>query len=57
MWETGGGILAGRVNLRGVFMKTVYTASKVKHAAKWRQMREEWPCKVISTWIDEADDG
>lgn len=34
----------------------IYTASKTKHADKWRQLRAEgWP--IISTWIDEAGVG
>lgn len=37
-------------------MPGIYTASKVIHAPKWREMRAEgWP--IVSTWIDEADDG
>jgi hypothetical protein len=34
----------------------IYIASKVVHAPKWRDLRDEgWP--VISTWIDEAGEG
>jgi hypothetical protein len=34
---------------------TIYTASKTKHAEKWRGMRASG-YRVISTWIDEADE-
>ena len=34
----------------------IYTASKVKHAHLWRELRGQgYP--VISTWIDEAESG
>lgn len=32
-------------------MKTVYIASKTRHAARWRHLREEG-IRVIATWID-----
>lgn len=32
---------------------SIYTASKTKHAHKWRALREQG-FNVISTWIDEA---
>lgn len=33
---------------------TIYTASKTKHAHKWRHLRSSgYP--IISTWIDEAE--
>jgi hypothetical protein len=34
----------------------IYTASKCKHAAKWRDLRASG-VNVISTWIDEAEPG
>lgn len=34
----------------------IYTASKTKHAAKWRKLRADG-VNVISTWIDEAESG
>lgn len=34
----------------------VYTASRTRHAAKWRAMREAG-VTVVSTWIDEAGPG
>jgi hypothetical protein len=44
-------ISALRGNKRGI-----YTASKVKHAAIWRHYRDQgFP--IISTWIDEAEEG
>lgn len=34
----------------------IYTASKVKHARRWQLMRQAgW--HVVSTWIDEAEEG
>jgi hypothetical protein len=37
-------------------MSTIYTASKTKHADKWKALRAGgWP--IISTWIDEAGEG
>jgi nucleoside 2-deoxyribosyltransferase len=35
---------------------TIYTASKTKHAALWRQLRDAG-APIISTWIDEAGEG
>lgn len=36
----------------------VYIASKVKHAARWRQWRDNrTTIEIISTWIDEAEAG
>lgn len=38
----------------------VYIASKVKHAPKWRRLRDELSdghVQIISTWIDEAGPG
>lgn len=34
----------------------IYTASKTKHAQKWRDLRASGH-NVISTWIDEAGEG
>lgn len=34
-------------------MKTVYIASKVKHAARWLRLRKQGYA-INSTWIDEA---
>lgn len=36
--------------------KTIYIASKTKHAAHWRKLRAQG-FNVISTWIDEAGPG
>lgn len=34
----------------------IYIASKITHASKWRDLRDDgWP--IISTWIDEAGEG
>jgi hypothetical protein len=33
----------------------IYTASKTKHAEKWRKLRLQH--RVIATWIDEAGEG
>lgn len=38
----------------------LYIASKVKHAARWQQLRSDladYNIHVISTWIDEAEVG
>lgn len=36
--------------------KSIYIASKTKHADKWRKLRADgW--NIISTWIDEAGQG
>lgn len=36
--------------------RKIYIASKVTHAARWLDLREDgWP--IISTWIDEAGEG
>lgn len=37
-------------------MKT-YIASKTKHAARWRMLRDMGGLNVTSTWIDEAGPG
>ena len=37
-------------------MKTFYTASKTKHAWKWRGLRKRGH-NIISTWIDESEEG
>lgn len=34
----------------------IYIASKTRHAAKWRKLREKG-FEIISTWIDEAGKG
>ena len=36
--------------------KSVYVASKVKHAAMWKQLRDSG-VPIIATWIDEAGEG
>lgn len=38
-------------------MKTVYVASKVRHAPRWRALRAAGRVRVVSTWIDEAGPG
>jgi hypothetical protein len=35
----------------------IYIASKVKHADRWRFMRDKVGEPIISTWIDEAGEG
>lgn len=35
----------------------IYIASKTKHAARWRYLRDKVGEPIISTWIDEADVG
>ncbi len=40
----------------GLVGKGIYIASKVRHAAKWRDLRSRG-VPVISTWIDEAGEG
>jgi len=35
--------------------RVIYVASRVKHAAMWRILREKYA--IISTWIDEAGEG
>jgi hypothetical protein len=37
-------------------MTSIYIASKVKHAAKWKALRDQG-YNIISTWIDEAGEG
>jgi hypothetical protein len=37
-------------------MQIIYTASKTKHAEKWRGLRAAGH-RIISTWIDEAEPG
>ena len=37
-------------------MTVLYIASKIKHAAKWRELRAQGH-KVVCTWIDEAGPG
>lgn len=34
----------------------IYTASKTKHADRWRRLRAQG-YEIISTWIDEAGEG
>jgi nucleoside 2-deoxyribosyltransferase len=34
----------------------IYTASKTKHAEKWRSLRDDGH-RIVSTWIDEAEPG
>lgn len=36
--------------------KTIYIASKVKHASRWRELRANG-ANIISTWIDETEVG
>jgi len=35
----------------------IYIASKVKHADRWRFMRDKVGEPIVSTWIDEAGEG
>jgi len=35
----------------------IYIASKTKHAARWRSLRDKIGEPIISTWIDEAGEG
>lgn len=35
----------------------IYIASKRKHAARWRELRDRFGFQIISTWIDEAGQG
>lgn len=35
----------------------IYIASKVKHADRWRFLRDKLGYPIISTWIDEAGEG
>lgn len=35
----------------------IYIASKVKHADRWRTLRDDYGDPIISTWIDEAGVG
>lgn len=35
----------------------IYVASRVKHAAMWKNYRDEGGVPIISTWIDEAGEG
>lgn len=35
----------------------IYMASKCKHAPIWRKLRDEVGMNIISTWIDEAEEG
>lgn len=37
--------------------KGIYIASKVRHARRWRLLRDKIGYPIISTWIDEAGDG
>jgi hypothetical protein len=48
----------GKTFLRNRFPpdRKIYIASKVTHAARWLDLRDDgWP--IISTWIDEAGEG
>ncbi len=35
----------------------LYTASKIIHAPKWRELRDVFGFNVISSWIDQAGKG
>ena len=37
-------------------MTRIYIASKVRHAPRWREYRDRGS-PIISTWIDEAEEG
>ncbi len=37
--------------------KGIYIASKTRHAARWRFLRDQVGEPIISTWIDEAGAG
>jgi hypothetical protein len=37
-------------------MKTIYIASKTRHAVAWKQLRKQG-YNIISTWIDESELG
>jgi len=38
-------------------MAGIYIASKVKHADRWKRLRDVFGYPIISTWIDEAGEG
>lgn len=40
-------------------MRTIYVASRTKHAERWKSIRAAWSdtFKVNSTWLDEAGPG
>lgn len=38
-------------------MRGIYIASRVKWAARWRNLRDNQMIPFISTWIDEAGEG
>ena len=50
--ETGTPTVAGEAEWRGV-----YVASRTRHAAAWRTLRDEAGYPIVSTWIDEAGSG
>jgi hypothetical protein len=35
-------------------MSKIYIASKTKHAARWRELRDKQQYKISSTWIDNV---
>ncbi len=35
----------------------IYIASKSKHGARWKMLRDERGIPIVSTWIDEHEDG
>lgn len=45
-----------RVSTRPELPKGIYFASKVEHAARWRELRARG-VPIVSTWIDEAGPG
>jgi len=38
-------------------MAGIYIASKTRHARRWRYLRDKVGEPIISTWIDEAEEG
>jgi hypothetical protein len=38
-------------------MSGIYIASKTKHAKRWRFLRDKIGEPIISTWIDESEEG
>lgn len=38
-------------------MSGIYIASKVRHAERWRTLRDVLGFPIVSTWIDEAGEG
>lgn len=41
----------------GKMKPRIYIASKTKHAARWRELRDAQGYNITSTWIDEAGPG